>query len=128
YLAAGVLAGLSGLAHVYGLFWVPALALLTVIEAGWKRALLLIGSAVLPWLPYAANVASDLSDWRGQTAIYATRFELLNPAWYLDNLAQEYHRYGPGLGPAGLTWLLRPGFFVLAVALPLSLWLLARCV
>ena len=127
YLAAGVLAGLSGLAHVYGLFWVPALALLTFLEARWRRALLVVAGAVLPWLPYAAYVASDLQDWRGQTAVYATRFELLNPAWYLDNLVQEYHRYGPGLGPPGLGWLLHPGAFALAVALPVSLWLLARC-
>jgi hypothetical protein len=126
YLAAGLLAGLSGLAHVYGLFWVPALLILAlwdgrVRHAGW----LLIGSG-LPWLPYAAYVLADLPDWRGQTAIYASRFELFNPAWYLDNLADEYHRYGPGLGPAGPGWLLRPGFWLLLVGLPASLVLLAR--
>ena len=126
YLAAGVLAGLSGLAHVYGLFWVPALLLLMVWDgrlrhAGW----LLLGSA-LPWLPYAAYVLADLPDWRGQTAVYASRFELLNPAWYLDNLAQEYHRYGPGLGPPGPGWLARPGFWLLLVALPVALVALTR--
>jgi 4-amino-4-deoxy-L-arabinose transferase-like glycosyltransferase len=126
YLGAGVLAGLSGLAHLYGLFWVIVLVVLVVMDrrqrapAGW-----IVLGAVLPWLPYAAYVAGDLPDWRGQTAGYANRFDLLNPAWYLDNLAQEYHRYGPGLGPPGLGMLLRVGFWSLLVALPLSLGALA---
>jgi hypothetical protein len=81
---------------------------------------------VLPWLPYAAYVLGDLPDWRGQTAGYGNRFELLNPAWYLDNLVQEYHRYGPGLGPLGPGILLRVGFWSLVVALPASLGVLAR--
>ena len=79
-----------------------------------------------PWLPYAAYVLVDLPDWRGQTAIYASRFELLNPAWYLNNLLQEYHRYGPGLGSPGPGWLSRPGFWSLLVALPVSLLALTR--
>jgi hypothetical protein len=124
---AGVAAGAAGLAHVYGLFWVLALLVLAARDTrrrgtiGW-----LVAGAVLPWLPYAAYVLVDLADWRGQTAIYAGRFELTHPAWYLTNIAQEYHRYGPGLGPLGLGWLLRPGFWTLLVALPLSLFFLAR--
>jgi hypothetical protein len=127
FLASGIFAGLAGLAHVYGLFWVPALLLLAL----WDRqhaipASLIAVGAVLPWLPYAAYVLSDLPDWRGQTLIYADRFELLNPAWYANNLLNEFHRYGPGLGPPGLGWLLRPGFWFLLVALPLSLVALVR--
>lgn len=56
----------------------------------------------MPWLPYAAYVFSDLPDWQGQTAVYAPRFEILNAAWYLANFVDEYHRYGPGLGPPGV--------------------------
>ena len=67
-----------------------------------------------------------MPDWRGQTLIYQTRFEVLNARWYLDNLVQEYHRYGPGLGPFGLAWLTRVGFWAALLALPLSLALLAR--
>jgi hypothetical protein len=126
YAAAGVLAGLSGLAHVYGLFWVPALSLLALWD-GRGRALPWLGlGAVVAWLPYAAYVVQDLPDWRGQTAIYATRFDLLSPAWYAQNIVQEYHRYGPGLGQFGLGWLLRPGFWALLIALPLGLLALAR--
>jgi 4-amino-4-deoxy-L-arabinose transferase-like glycosyltransferase len=127
FLATGVLAGLAGLAHVYGLFWVVALLLLAAWDRIPKAALGLIGvGAVLPWLPYAAYVLSDLPDWRGQTLVYSNRFELLNLAWYLNNLAREYHRYGPGLGAPGVAWLLRPGFWCLLMALPLALLALAH--
>jgi 4-amino-4-deoxy-L-arabinose transferase-like glycosyltransferase len=126
YLAAGALAGLAGLAHVYGLFWVPALVILAVWDGSKRGAAWLVLGSALPWLPYAAYVLADVVDWRGQTAIYASRFELLNPRWYADNIAQEYHRYGPGLGSFGLGWLARPGFWFLLVALPWSLAALAR--
>src|SRR2546425_1553310 len=126
YLLAGVLAGLAGLAHVYGLFWVPALVLLATWDGRLRQTPWLILGSLLPWLPYAAYVLVDLPDWRGQTAIYASRFELLNPAWYLDNVPQEYHRYGPGLGPPGLGWAARPGFWFLLIALPAALIALAR--
>ena len=82
--------------------------------------MVLVG-ALLPWLPYAAYVLVDLPDWRGQTLIYADRFHLFDAAWYLDNLRQEYHRYGPGLGPFGAPWLARIGFWTLLAGLPVSL-------
>jgi hypothetical protein len=123
---AGVLAGLAGLAHVYGLFWVIALAALSLWDGRRRQLLWLLVGAALPWVPYAAYVLADVPDWRAQTAIYASRFELLNPAWYLDNVLQEYHRYGPGLGPPGPGWLLRPGFWFLLVGVPAALIALAR--
>ncbi len=123
---AGILAGLAGLAHLYGLFWLPILIALTLWDGKPRAAIWLVLGAVLPWLPYLAYVLQDVPDWRGQTLIYQTRFDLLNARWYLDNLLQEYHRYGPGLGPFGPGWLLRVGFWTSLVALPLSLALLAR--
>jgi hypothetical protein len=126
YCLAGGLAGLAGLAHVYGLFWLPALSLLAIWDRRPRALIWLCAGAVLPWLPYAAYVLGDLPDWRGQTAIYANRFDVLNPGWYLDNVLREYHRYGPGLGRPGLAWLTRPGFWLLAVALPVSLVALLR--
>jgi hypothetical protein len=162
YAAAGFLAGLAGLAHLYGLFWLPVLLALTAwdgrLKAGARIAAggrLNAGSwiagdgrlkgsariaghgrrkagswiavgAVLPWLPYAAYVLTDLPDWRGQTLIYASRFDLLNPAWYLDNLLQEYHRYGPGLGPFGPPWLSRVGFWLVLFSLPAAMAVLVR--
>ncbi|MBV8714170.1 MAG: hypothetical protein JOZ65_03795 [Chloroflexi bacterium] len=126
FAVAGTLAGLAGLAHVYGLFWVPALMVLALATGQRRAAIPIALGALIPWLPYATYVLTDLPDWRGQTAIYASRFELLNPRWYLSNLVQEYHRYGPGLGPFGLEWLARPGFWFLLIALPVSLVALCR--
>jgi hypothetical protein len=125
-VVAGVFAGLAGLAHLYGLFWLPILVILAIWAARPKAAAWLILGAILPWLPYVAYVVADVPDWRGQTLIYQSRFELLNPRWYLDNVVQEYHRYGPGLGPLGLAWLTRVGFWTSLLALPLSLAMLAR--
>jgi hypothetical protein len=81
---------------------------------------------MLAWLPYLGYVLSDVPDWRGQTLIYAGRFDLLNPSWYMANMLQEVHRYGPGLGSPGPGWLLRPGWWFVLIALPLSLLALAR--
>jgi 4-amino-4-deoxy-L-arabinose transferase-like glycosyltransferase len=123
YLAAGALAGLAGLAHLYGLFWIPALLLLTWLEGRRARGKLpwLVAGAVVPWLPYLGYVLTDLPDWRAQTATYAERFGLLDPRWYLTNVLNEYHRYGPGLGLLGPAMLTRVGFWTLAIALPIAL-------
>ncbi len=147
YLAAGILAGLAGLGHLYGCFWLPILILLVLWDThlfspsprvGDKRSaeggpaggegppslpplLLLCLGFALVWAPYLVYVLGDLESWRGQTQGYADRFDLLNPRWYLDNLRTEYRRYGPGLGPVGPAMLLRAGFWSALVALPLSL-------
>ena len=133
YVGAGVLAGLAGLGHLYGCFWLPVLVLLALWDgrdrcAGWAaplRPATAIGALglgfALAWLPYLLYVLGDLPDWRGQTRGYADRFDLLNLRWYLDNLRNEYHRYGPGLGPPRPTILLRVGFWSALVALPASL-------
>jgi 4-amino-4-deoxy-L-arabinose transferase-like glycosyltransferase len=126
YAVAGFLAGLAGLAHLYGLFWLPILIAMAAWDGRPRAAGWVVLGAVLPWLPYVAFVLQDVPDWRGQTLIYSTRFDLLNARWYVDNLVQEYHRYGPGLGPFGLAWLVRVGFWTSLVALPLSLAMLAR--
>src|SRR5947207_15368680 len=123
---AGFLAGLTGMAHLYGLFWLPMLIVLAVWDGHPRATVWLVVGAVVPWLPYLIYVLQDVSDWRGQTLIYQTRFDLLNARWYLDNLSQEFHRYGPGLGSPGPAWLLRVGFWASLVALPLPLAMLAR--
>ncbi|MBV9359333.1 MAG: hypothetical protein JO023_27805 [Chloroflexi bacterium] len=121
YMAAGALASLAGLAHLYGLFWIPALLVLSWLEGRRARLAWLVAGMVVPWLPYLGYVLTDLPDWRAQTAIYAERFDLLDPRWYLSNVLNEYHRYGPGLGPPGPTMLSRVGFWTLAIALPIAL-------
>ena len=134
YFCAGLLAGLSGLGHLYGCFWLPVLLVLAwwdgrdqaaICDATPPRPMAAIGlmslGFALAWLPYVLYVLGDLQSWRGQTRGYADRFDLLNLRWYLDNLRNEYHRYGPGLGPPRPTILLRVGFWSALVALPASL-------
>lgn len=126
FLLAGLLAGLAGLGHLYGVFWLPALVILAVWNLRgrlrMRAPLLIVLGFTLAWLPYLIYVATDLPDFRGQGRIYAEegRFSLLSPGWYLDNLLAERRRYGPGL-EGGWRILLRPGFWAALVALPLSL-------
>jgi 4-amino-4-deoxy-L-arabinose transferase-like glycosyltransferase len=96
WLVIGALVGLSSLAHVYGAFLLVALAVVMI----WGRrgalrpglAPLLTGFilVVLPWLWY---VASSWSDFEGQLAIPAGRFELWRPSFYATNLIREFKRY-----------------------------------
>jgi hypothetical protein len=82
---------------------------------------------MMAWLPYLAYVVTGITDFRGQTQNYGYegRFDLLDPTWYWQNLLEEHRRYGPGLGPAGWSWLLRVGWWSTVLALPASVALLA---
>lgn len=128
HVLAGLLVGLAGLSHLYGVFYLLVLLVLGAWDGprrAWVIGCVLFGF-VLPWLPYAAYVLSDIPNWRGQTRGYGDRFDLLNAQWYLENLLREPQRYGPGLGPAAPGWLLRAGFWSACVALPSSLVALFR--
>ena len=121
FVLAGGLAGLAGLSHLYGAFWVLMLAVLAMWQGSrWHVLALLSAGFLAPWLPYAAYVAGGFEDWLGQTRLYAPRFDLANPGWYLGNLLAEPRRYGPGLGPPGWSYLLRPGFWSALVIIPAS--------
>ena len=145
YGLAGALAGAAGLAHIYGVFWLPVLLLLVLWDSrgagtggnaaadgrpsAWRPAAgsLLFGFTVI-WIPYLAYVLGGLADWRGQMEWYGGRFDLLNLSWYLQNVRDEFHRYGPGLGPLRPEVLLRIGWWTAVVAVPLSIAGLAwRC-
>lgn len=121
HAVAGLLASLAAFAHLYGGFWLIALAALTIWNrAGWRALLALLIGFALPWPLYLAYLSTDPADWLGQVRDYAPRFDLLNPAWYLGNLRDEYLRYSPGLGSPGWHYLLRPGFWIVAMAVPAS--------
>jgi hypothetical protein len=117
---AGFLAALAGLSHLHGLFWIVALAVLALWDRVDRRGAwgLALGFAA-PWLAYGLYVLGGWQDWRGQTREYAPRFSLLDPAWYLANLAGEWRRYTPG--PS-----LGPGWLGVAVLWPASAVALAR--
>lgn len=134
YFAAGILVALAGLAHLYGLFWLPVLVLLILWNgapgvAGWRARLHAVGALlagfILPWIPYLVYVLQDLPAWRGQTSFYGDRFDLLDPAWYLTNLRLEVNRYAAGLDLGSPDVLLRVGWWATLVALPAVLLVLA---
>ncbi|MCZ7569708.1 MAG: glycosyltransferase family 39 protein [Ardenticatenaceae bacterium] len=126
FLLTGLLAGLAGLGHLYGVFWLPALVILAIWNARGslpvRPLLLIVVGFTLAWLPYLVYVATDLPDFRGQGRIYSQegRFSLLSPGWYLANLLAEPRRYGPGL-EGGWHSVLRPGFWSALAGLPLAL-------
>jgi 4-amino-4-deoxy-L-arabinose transferase-like glycosyltransferase len=125
--ASGLLAGLSGLANVYGAFWIVALGLLTLYEksAGRMRRLTwLLAGAALPVLGWAAVLAAHWDDTRGQFIKHAGRFDLLQPSFYLNNLLNEPHRYF--LGVRDPATYLRLGFWLAVLGLPATLVWLAR--
>lgn len=111
YLVAGLLVGFGGLTHLYGLFLLPILMLLVVWERkpGWlfEQGLLLSGVVVV-WLPYIAYVLADLPAWQMQTRLYAARFDIFDPQWYLENMRAEHERYALGSGRLH-SLILRPG-------------------
>ena len=124
----GLLAGLAGLANVYGAFWIPALALLTLLGSGagrLRRLMRLLAGAALPVLGWVGALAAHPADTRGQFIKHAGRFDLLRPSFYLDNMLNEPHRYFFGVhDPATF---LRLGFWLAVLGLPASLlWLAWR--
>lgn len=133
YLAAGAAAGLSGLFHLYGLFWLPALGLILLYRHGPRfyrqpaPYALLIG-ALLVWLPWILYAVSGWHDFLGQQRFTADRFALFDYRFYLQNLADETERYRAVAlyDRAGRLRLARPGLWVLLAGLPLSLLLLWR--
>jgi 4-amino-4-deoxy-L-arabinose transferase-like glycosyltransferase len=131
-LLGGVLGGLAGLAHIYGLFWVLALALIYGLEAArdhaprrlFRQAGLFLLGGTLVWVGWLAALGLNLPDYLGQNYQYRDRFDLLSPSFYLDNLIAEPRRYN--LGVRELTTYARGGFWLLVVGLPAAAWWLVR--
>jgi 4-amino-4-deoxy-L-arabinose transferase-like glycosyltransferase len=130
FFLAGIFAGLAGLAHLYGLLWLPILALILF----WKLRLNIFrepplyqiaAGAFVAWLPWLIYVLSGFDDFVAQTANYSYRFDLMNPNFYLNNLIHEPPRYGLGRTTIQRA-LLQPGVWLLILGLPTALVLLLR--
>lgn len=131
---AGILAGLAGLAHLYGLFWIPALLTLLLLDricfsrgtVRWSACLLLAG-AFAAWVPWLAFVAANWSQFVQQAILNRDRFDLFSLSFYAHNLWNEASRYHLELwSPRTLG---RPGFWLLVLGLPAAiLWLSRRVV
>lgn len=133
YLIVGLLIGLASLSHLTGVFWLPALFVIMLLRRG-KRLFVqhdlyaMIGGFVLLVLPWLVYIAAGWSDFVGQYLPVASRFDLFDPQFYLDNLRYEYRRYVP-LAPrdAAGTWHLPAfGTVVALVGVPWALWELLR--
>lgn len=102
---AGALAGLSSLTHLFGAFWLPVLLGTLVIRRGSRVVLTrapwaLVAGFAVPWLPWAAYIATGWSDFVGQMRFVAERLDVLNPSFYLSNAID-------GGGPLSIRWGLR---------------------
>lgn len=131
FAVAGGLTGLATLSHVIGAFALPLLALV-VLSAGAACGRRLgamtagFGAALFPWLLY---VARDVDAFRGQMTRHDERFDLLNPAFYLENVLRERLRFHQWLhDDAGrLVLFPRPGLWLVVSAVGLgTIWLVRR--
>ena len=131
---AGLLVGLAGLAHYYGLFWAGIFGVLLlasgVVRSERPRALLgrglwLAGGLALVWLPWLLLVVMNWPLFQGQNLIYRGHFALLHPGFYLRSVQLEGQRYFPGglAGPAA--WSLA-GAWLLLLGVPVAAVWLAR--
>jgi hypothetical protein len=133
-LASGVFTGLSGLAHLYGLFWAPALAGLMVMDqtengrrSAWLRPALLAVGILVVWAPVVGYLARYPDDFAVQARQGSPRFQVTDSAFYVDNLRNEIHRYHLGVHDG--TLLIRAGGWALVLGVPVALaWLGVRAV
>lgn len=133
YAGSGAAAGVAGLTHVYGLFWLPTLTVILLLRRG--RALLreaalywVAAGALVVWLPWLFYVAAGWPYFLGQQRLVYERFDLLDIRFYVDNLLHEVDRYRMVdlFDDRGYPRLLRPGMWTMVLALPASILLLLR--
>jgi len=133
YAGSGAAVGFAGLTHVYGLFWLPVLALILLLRRGtdlFRQAALywVAAGAIVVWLPWIFYVASGWPYFLGQQRLVYERFDLLDVRFYLDNLMHEVDRYRVVdlFDEKGYPRLLRAGLWTMILGLPASLVLLLR--
>ncbi len=119
----GALAGLAFLSHIYGAFWLPALAVVLVAGHGLdnsRRSLsaLCLGFA-LAIVPWGLYVAGDLAAYMGQMRMYGERFALTDAWFYVDNVLREPRRYFP-FGHREIA-AIGPGTWMALIAFPLTM-------
>lgn len=132
YLLAGALAGLAGLAHIYGAAALMVIGLALLWRAGWRlprepEPWLVAAGCALALLPWGLYLARDPASYAGQMLPERARFQLWDAHFYLANLLAEPARYRR-LWHDGQAWALWPrlGIWLAAAGLPLACGLLLR--
>ncbi len=133
YWGIGIVIGLCGLTHLYGLFWLPAIFVILFLRNGFdvfKRGqlYLIISGVVLAWLPWIIYVLWHWSDYLGQMQFVAERFAVFDIRFYLGNFLREIDRYRhiDMFDPGGNLQLLRPGMWIAILGTPGALWLIFK--
>jgi hypothetical protein len=120
--------GFAALSHVYGAFVLPALIVVQVLRRGFavpheRGAWAMLAGALVPWIPVLVYIAIGWEDFVAQQQMYAERYRLLDPKFYLSNLRMEIYRYRL-LAPRDLSgaWFLQQfGTWVAMLGVPISL-------
>jgi 4-amino-4-deoxy-L-arabinose transferase-like glycosyltransferase len=124
YLLAGVLCGLAGLAHLFGLFWLPVLLVVLLVDKGWQTfrstaPWLLVGGAVFAWIPWLIYCLSNWEAFTEQGLEYQNQFRLTSFGFYSANLLNEPRRFwiGAGWGVNNLQFGYSPAGWLLVLTL-----------
>ena len=88
YLLAGALAGLAGLAHIYGAAALMVIGLALLWRAGWRlprepEPWLVAAGCALALLPWGLYLARDPASYAGQMLPERARFQLWDAHFYL---------------------------------------------
>jgi 4-amino-4-deoxy-L-arabinose transferase-like glycosyltransferase len=134
YLLCGLLIGLAGLAQLYGLFWLAVVVAWCLGEriawgtsATWRQIMWLFAVALGAMLVWLTLALAHWPEFRAQFGMHQSRFELLDPLFYVNNIITEGQRYFLGFNQPGTFG--RLGFWLVVVGLPLALfWLSWRVV
>jgi 4-amino-4-deoxy-L-arabinose transferase-like glycosyltransferase len=101
---AGLLLGLAAMTQFVGAMFGPPLAayLLTLRHVALPRRFLLAGvltvAAIVPFVPYAAYIAQDVDDFRGQARAVEQSTDFLSPGFYVEQLKREPSRFQDAVG------------------------------
>ena len=138
YFLSGLCAGMAGLAHIYGLFWVIVLTLMALFAerplttdrrppiavSRLSAAVCILLGALLSWTPWLFTIAFNWDAYLGQNFQYQDRFALFDISFYARNVLSEPSRYHLGVNDAAT--FARVGFWLLVIGVPCALIWLAR--
>lgn len=135
YFLCGFLAGLAGLAHLYGLFWLAAIFIFWLgagynSEPGarsrqWQQLAVLLIGCFLAMVVWIIVILAHWAQFWQQFGFHQSRFNLSALSFYLNNAMTEGQRYF--LGVREPESMVRIGFWLVIIGLPASLvWLGGR--